>query len=484
MALILIIIVPLLAALATLTVRRNLFSIQLIALVVLPAEVGAVGLSVYRVYHQSRYECGAFLAVDALGIIFLLAVATVGCGVILYSIGYLQEEVRKQIIGFSRVKQYFILLHLFLMAMFIAIITTNPILMWIALEATTLATAFLISFYNKPTSMEAAWKYLIINSVGLLLGFFFGTLLYLSPLIGSHADVSVSWQMLLANASVFDPQILKIAFVFTLIGYGTKAGLVPMHTWLPDAHSKAPSPISALLSGGLLNVALLAILRLKIITDTAIGPSFSSGLLIFFGVASIMVSAFMMLQQKNYKRLFAYSSIEHIGIITLGFGFGGLGTFAALLHMIYHALTKSVLFLTAGNILLKCGSTKIARIKGAFSVLPVTGVILSLGFLAITGVPPFGLFITELYILAAGIKSNLMVVCLVLLMLALAFISFLRHTMKMCFGSPVEPTPRGELGKLVILAPIILLSILLLISIFLPSPLRALIESAASTIQR
>ena len=334
-------------------------------------EIAAVVTVVLQVFSNGSYEYGSYLAVDSLGAIVLLTVGMVGTAAAFYSIGYLREEVRKQIIGFSRVRQFFILFHLFLTAMFFAIITLSPIGMWIAIEATTLSTAFLISFYGKSSSMEAAWKYLIINSIGLLLGFL-GTLLFLTA---SESGMSrfIDWDALVADAGSMNPMLAKIAFIFVLIGYGTKVGLAPMHTWLPDAHSKAPSPISAMLSGSLLNVAMLAILKFKMVTDAAVPHSYSRNLLIFFGVISITIPAFIVIVQKNYKRLFAYSSIEHMGIIALGFGFGGLGAFGALLHMIYHSLAKSVLFFSAGNILLKFGSTKIIRIRGVLSALPVNG---------------------------------------------------------------------------------------------------------------
>ncbi len=243
-------------------------------------------------------------------------------------------------------------------------------------------------------------------------------------------------------SSALDPFIAKMAFIFILIGYGTKVGLVPMHTWLPDAHSKAPAPISSLLSGVLLDVAFLALLRFKSVVDVAIGPHFSRELLVFFGVISISVAALIIFSQKNYKRLLAYSSIEHMGVIALGFGFGGAAAFAALLHMIYHALTKSVLFLSAGNILVKYGSTKIRNVKGVLTVLPVTGVLFFIGFLAITGVPPFGTFVTEFSILSAGIKTHPTTVIITLLVLALVFVGFLRHVVSITFGNSHTPMAR------------------------------------------
>ncbi len=277
-----------------------------------------------------------------------------------------------------------------------------------------------------------------------------------------------------------------MAFIFVLIGYGTKAGLAPMHTWLPDAHSKAPSPISALLSGALLNVALLAILKFKMITDVALGVTFSQGLLIFFGTLSIGIPAFIIIVQRNYKRLFAYSSIEHIGIVTLGFGFGGIGSFAALLHMIYHSLAKSVLFFSAGNIFLKYGSTKIDNVKDVLQMLPVTGRILLLGFLAIAGVPPFGIFITEIYILAAGIAGHPVVVIAVLVFLALIFIGFLRYVKGMAFSGPARSlsfVSSGESNYLTVVPPVALLAVLITLGFYLPPPLKASLDAAAALIR-
>ena len=481
MALLILITTPLLAALASLAVRRTVRPLELITALAAPVELAAVVYTAIAVFNDGLYGHGSYLSIDALGMVVLITVAVVGFASSFYSIGYLRGEVAKGIVGFRRVRQYFVLFHLFLLAMYYAIITVNPILMWIAIEATTLSTAFLISFYNKPTAMEAAWKYLIINSIGLLLGFL-GTLLFFAPL-SDPADTFVTWRLLQeAGAAGLNPLLVKIAFIFVLIGYGTKAGLAPMHTWLPDAHSKAPSPISAMLSGALLNCALLAILKFKSITDAVVGTAFSQNLMIFFGIISIAIPAFIIIVQKNYKRLFAYSSVEHMGIITLGFGFGGIGSFAALLHMVYHSLAKSILFFSAGNVLLKYGSTKIANVAGVLTALPVTGRVLVAAFLAITGVPPFGLFLTEIYILTAGIAAHPFTVVIALLLLALIFIGFLRFVAAMVFGRPAEPIARGEVNALTIVPPVVLMGLLLAISIFLPPPLRAWIDAAAALI--
>lgn len=480
MLLLILIVISVLAAIASLLVKKNTFILEGVAVVAGVAEAITVFLVSSLVVKQSVYSTNAYLSVDALSTFILIIIATIGLIALLYSISYLRQEVAKGIIGFHRVRQYYVLLHLFLAAMFAAVISTNPIVMWIAIEATTLSTAFLISFYNKPSATEAAWKYLIINSVGLMLCFF-GTLLFLVPTLSvAESHAFASWETIITNVSQLNPFVIKVAFVFILVGYGTKMGLVPMHTWLPDAHSKAPVPISGLLSGVLLNVAFFAILRFKLITDKAVGVEFTQSLLIFFGVISILIAAFIIFVQKNYKRLLAYSSIEHMGIAALGFGFGGLGVFAALLHMLYHSLTKSMLFLSSGNIFLKYSSTKIANVRGTLSIIPVTSGIFIIGFLSITGVPPFGIFLTETYILSAGITNHPIVVLVALLSFVLVFAGFLKHVTAMVFSERPKEVSPGEARTGTLVPLITLVAILLFLGFFIPQPIMSIINSAAS----
>jgi hydrogenase-4 component F len=433
----------------------------------------------HRVASTGPFSPYLFFSVDALSVIIMLIISVVGLATMFYSIQYLRDEVRKKIIDFRQIKLYYILINLFLSAMFLAVVSSNPIFTWISIEATTLSTAFLISFYKKPTAIEAAWKYLIINSIGLLLGFF-GTLLFFTSLIGLEGIGFSTWSTLLANANHFNPTIAKIAFAFVVIGYGTKVGLAPMHTWLPDAHSKAPVPISALLSGVLLNVAFVAILRFKVLADASIGDNYSKTLLISFGILSMLVAALIMLTQNNYKRLLAYSSIENMGITALGFGIGGIGVFAALLHMIYHSLIKSALFLTAGNVFLKYSSTKIAGVRGMISVIPITGVLFLTGLFAITGMPPSGIFFTKLLILTAGIKTHPAVTISALFLLALVFVGFLKNVIVMMFGEKPDTITSGEQKKLLAIAPMILLIISLYISFHIPSFLKVLLAEVVS----
>jgi hydrogenase-4 component F len=428
-------------------------------------------------------------ATDALGAFFLLFSSAVGIAAAIHSVGHLREEAHKGIIGFRRIREYFVLFHLFFFAMYLASATSSPIIVWVAIEATTLATAFLITFYNKPSALEAGWKLLIVNTVGLLLGFL-GTLLFLNA--AAQAGISnafVSWDMLYSLHGNLDPMLIKVAFIFVIVGYGTKVGLVPMHTWLPDAHSKAPVPISSLLSGLLLNVALIAILRFRSVTDTVVDPSFTQHLLIGFGVVSLIVAALIIFGQKNYKRMLAYSSIEHMGIMCIGFGIGGLATIAALFHMLYHALLKPILFFCAGNFFLKYSSTKIDEIRGALSVLPFSAIIFFAGLLAISGIPPSGIFFTKLSILAAGMTDYPYLMLIVIAALGIVLAGFLRGITQMLYGAaPLndadgKPITKGEASYWTMFSIGFLAVIFVVTSIYIPAPLNDLIIGAASAIQ-
>ncbi len=439
-------------------------------------------LALLVVAAQGTYGVAPLFTIDSMGSLFTLVVGIVGAAALWHSTGYLEAEMEKGILGFRRVRQYFILLDLFLCAMLFATATSNPILMWVAIEGTTLATAFLISLYNQPSALEAAWKYLILNSVGLLLAFF-GTLIFSYQAIRLSNAGFVDWQGLLSTASILDPLLVKLAFIFIVIGYGTKIGLAPMHTWLPDAHSKAPAPVSALLSGVLLNVAFLGLIRFKSVADTAIGSEFSTSLLIVFGVVSMIIAALLIFGQKNYKRLLAYSSIEHMGIVTLGFGFGGAGAAAALLHMLYHALAKSLLFLSAGTIFLRYSSTRIAQVRGMVRTLPATAALFVIGSLAITGVPPFGTFLTEFNILAAGMSAHPVVALCALAAIVFVFVGFLRHMTAMLFGAPLIMPEQAFLWHehTAAIAPIAALALLLaVLSVFLPATVQTVITAATA----
>lgn len=473
MEFLILLITPLVAALLCIAVRERRWIIEAVTLLAAAIEATTATMLVGNVIARGSYVSGAYFALDALSAVFLSIVTLVGCAAAVHAVGYLRAETQKEVIGFRRVRQFYALFHLFLMSMFAAVVVTHPVLMWVAVEATTLSTAFLISFYHKPTATEAAWKYLIINSTGLLIAFL-GVLLF----VASGATFGNVW--LYGNGIVPDPMLLKIAFVFVLIGFGTKAGFAPMHTWLPDAHSKAPVPISGLLSGVLLNVAFYAIVRFKVLADGALGAAFSQHLLLAFGLLSVVVASLLIFTQRNYKRLLAYSSIEHMGLMAIGFAVGGVGIFAALLHAVYHAITKSLLFLSAGNIFVKFSTTKIAGVRGMGAVLPVTAIVFFAGVLAITGVPPFGIFVTEFSIVAATMAAHPYAVIVLLAALALAFIGFLKHASGMVMGDASEGIPKGEANAWTVLPVVALAALLLALSVHIPAAMHTLLTTAAN----
>lgn len=431
-----------------------------------------------EVLAEKHIVASELFALDMLGTFLVLLIALIGFFVSWYSIGYLRQEVGKGIIGPRRVRQYFILMELFLFAMYLAVGTTNPIIMWIAIEATTLATAFLISFYNKPSATEAAWKYIMLNSLGLLLGLL-GTLLFLS--LPDLRSGEITWEAFRAEAGNFHPLAAKIAFIFILVGYGTKMGLAPLHAWLPDAYSKAPSPIAALLTGVLSNVALFAVLRFKGVADIALaGSDFTGNLLIFFGMFSLVIASLIIFIQQNYKRLLAYSSIEHMGIAALGFGFGGLGTYAALLHMLYHSLAKSLMFLLSGNIFLRFSSTKLKNVKGVLQVLPVSGTLFFGGFLMLSGLPPFGTFSSKFLLFSGGVAEHPYVVGAALFLVALVFFGFLKQVSALAFGEADPAIVRGEQERSTLLPVLFLAVVILVFSLALPPSIENLIRESAS----
>ncbi|MEK7291261.1 MAG: hydrogenase 4 subunit F, partial [Planctomycetota bacterium] len=391
---------------------------------------------------------------DALSILSTQIVTLVGFAAALYSAGYMEAELHEGVFREKKLRWYYFLFHMFIFTMLLVCVSNNLGIMWVAIEATTLATTFLVGFYNKKPHQEAAWKYIIICTVGITLALFGVILTYHSAkgVIG-EIGYALNWSELITVADKFEPHLIRLAFLFILIGYGTKAGLAPMHTWLPDAHSQAPSPISALFSGVLLNCSLYGIIRFHILTSKCIGPDYSGTLLMIFGLVSVLVSIPFILIQKDYKRLLAFSSIEHIGIIALGFGFGGMyGVYGAGLHAFNHAVVKSLLFFCAGNLFLKYKTSAIENIKGAIKTIPITAVISIIAIFAITGTPPFNIFVSEFMILADGFSSgsvlSIVFSSLLVIGIVLIFIGFINNMFKMIFGSATTDIPRGEVSKL------------------------------------
>ena len=339
--------------------------------------------------------------------------------------------------------RFYVLFHLFVFTMLLAVSTDDVGLMWVAVEGTTLASVFLVNFERTRASLEASYKYLLICSVGIAVAFLGTVLVYFAGIqqFGDEAH-ALRWTTLVRLAPGLAPRVMELAFVFLVVGYGTKAGLAPMHTWLPDAHSEAPPPVSALMSGVLLSVGVYAILRFKPAVDAAARPGFARNILLALGLLSVGVAAAFLWTSPNYKRMLAYSSVEHIGLVCLGLGFGGaLGTAGALLHIGNHALAKSVVFLLSGRIRAAYGSAEITAVGGLLRRMPSTGVPFLVAILALVGLPPFGLFVSEVMIFGAGFAQGFGAVAGVgLVLLVVAFAGLLRGAHTILYGAaPREP---------------------------------------------
>ncbi|NLK26171.1 MAG: hydrogenase 4 subunit F, partial [Euryarchaeota archaeon] len=386
----------------------------------------------------------------------------------------------------TKLRNYHIFFQLFMCTMILVAVSDNLGILWIAIEGTTLASAYLVGFYDTDTSVEAVWKYLIICSVGITLALLGTIILYASSasVLGGTSD-ALSWSALMEPEVLgrLNVDLLRIAFIFILVGYGTKAGLAPMHTWLPDAHSQAPTPISSILSAVLLNCAMYGILRFHLIlSGSAIGPGFSSGLLLLFGLLSMATAAAFIVLSKDYKRMLAYSSIEHMGVIAVGFGFGGvMGIMGSLFHMLNHALAKTLLFFGAGNVLQRFHTKEIAGVKGLGSIMPLTATLLMGGALAITGCPPFSIFLSEFMILVDGIDGgHFFSVVIYLILLAIIFAALLYHVGKMVFGEPSHEKKPEELGHLRIVLMSVLLLLIIVLGIYMPSELSGVLEQVTA----
>jgi hydrogenase-4 component F len=431
-----------------------------------------------------RYDFNGFIYVDTLGGFFLCITLLISLAVSLYSISYMRQAVEKTEID-KHLSRYYLLLNLFIFAMIMSTTTGNLGVLWISIEATTLVSTFLVGFYNERTSIEAAWKYIMLCTVGITFALF-GTMLfyYASLHIPFELRNTLNWFEITRFADRLDPRLTRIAFIFILLGYGTKAGFAPMHTWLPDAHSQAPTPVGALLSGVLLKCSFYGILRFYIIASKCLGSVYLNNLLLTFGIISLVIATFFILIQKDIKRLLAYSSLEHVGVIAVGIGFSGLlGVYGALLHVLNHALVKSFMFFVGGNISIKYHTKSMEDIKGVVGIMPLTGAGLLLGSLALAGLPPFNLFMSEIAILSAGFASGkILLSCVFLLCLVVIFAGILKHTTAMAFNPPPQGLERGEVGRWAVLACLLLIVPIVLLGVYIPSFLDNILNQSVSII--
>jgi len=442
-----------------------------------------------------------FLYVDPLGGFFAMTVAGVTLLAALGSVGYVCAEEDSG--GFSgfQVRLYYAFFGLFASLMLAALETGNLGLLFVLVEASTLASAALVGIEGRSRSLEAAWKYVIISSLGVTIALA-GTLFlfYSGSALHLGSNLGLTWPYLFAHAHALAPQPLRLAFLLAVVGYGTKVGLAPMHTWLPDAHAEAPSPASAMLSAALLNAGMYAIIRFLAIAHARLGGTYPRAVLLSFGFASIAIGALFMVRRGpaggpggrppgiQSKRLFAYSSVEHMGIIAVALGFGGtLGLYGALLQMLNHALAKSVLFLSSGDVSLRYKTREASQVSGLLAAVPVTGGALLLASFAVLGSPPFGLFLSELTIVRAGFASASPVFPLLLLfLLGLAFVAFARTTAGMVTGRPPDQLASPYRGKAVAVssvAPLVLgLAALLVLGLWIPVGLDTVLRHSIAVI--
>ncbi len=419
-----------------------------------------------------------YVILDDLNIFFIILNTLVGFTTSVFSGSYIEHEIETGHLTPLFVRFYHAMFQGMMGAMNLALLANNIGLMWVGLEFATLMTVIMVGIYRTPSALEASWKYFILGIVGISLAFFGTIIVYLAgqSVLGEGAP-AMTWSRLIEVAPQLDAPLINLAFVFLLVGYGTKVGLAPLHAWLPDAHAEGPTPISAVLSGLLLNVALFALLRFKMLMAAHPGAMKPGPIMIAIGLVSLIFAAFMLYQRRDIKRLFAYSSIEHMGLITFAFGMGGpLANFAALLHMVMHSLTKSAIFFAVGHVAQAKGSQRLADIRGLSVSHPALAIELAAGVIAISGLPPFGAFMSEFLILTSTFAREPLLALAVAFGLLVAFGALLLRLQNVLFGVPTEPANRVKASS----APLIVhLSLVLIAGVYLPAALVSWFQRAA-----
>ncbi len=444
---------------------------------------GSLGLFVHRPAATRLFF------IDDFNIYLVVLTAFVGLTTAIFSAAYIARETEAQRLTPLHLRFYHSMYQAFLFTMLLALTANNTGVMWVAVEAATLTTVLMVSLYRTREAIEAAWKYFILCSVGIGLALFGTILVYLAaePVMGDGPD-AMAWTLLIGRAAAFQPDLLNLAFVFVLVGYGTKVGLAPLHAWLPDAHAEGPTPISAVLSGLLLNVALYALLRFKMLLS-ANGHTLTPGpLMVMMGLSSLFLSGFMLYRRGDVKRLFAYSSIEHMGVVTFAFGMGGsLANFAGLLHMTMHSLTKSAIFFAVGILTQNSGTKRIAEIRGLTASHPVLGWAFLLAVLAIAGLPPMGVFMSEFLVVGSTFARQPLLAVPLVIGLLLAFGALISRVQGMAFGeaSPARGgyAPASAGASLAAYGPMLAhLALVLVAGLYLPGPLVSWFQSVAKVL--
>jgi hydrogenase-4 component F len=489
MTLVLLILIPLAAGLLCLTAssRRTWQLLNLTAFAALALLAVKLGADVLQDGNHAVTALGGFLRADALSALVVGLTAFVALVSAIYAVGYFRHDEATGKITKAQLRRYYVLTPLFIGSMMLVPLADNLGVMWVAIESTTLASVLLVTFYNLKTSFEAGWKYIIIGSIGISLALFGTVFTYYSSVgvLGPETHGGMNWSVLVAVADKFDPKAMRLAFIMVLLGYGTKAGLAPMHTWKPDAYSEAPVPTATLLGAAFVNCAFYGIARFDVLAVKCVGKEFPASLLIGFGLASILVAAPFILTQRNFRRILAYSSIDHAGIMVAALGFGGkLGALAAALHVLFHAITKPLLFFCAGNVQQHFETPYFGRVRGVIRTLPWTGGLFLLATLAVTGTPPFSIFQSEFLTLSAALASGRGWSAFVFIAgVVTIFAGFLVHMTKMNLGAPRpdSPPPAPEcpwkLGAMSMVAASIIV-----LGFWLPTPLHQLLQQTAGII--
>jgi hydrogenase-4 component F len=433
----------------------------------------------------SGLVAGFGFRVDAFNVYLLVLTAFVGLTTSIFSRPYMRHVCATRRLGERRMRMYHAMFQAFMFTMLLALTTDNLGVLWVAVEGATLATVLLVSLYRTPEAVEAAWKYFILCGVGIALALFGTVLTYFAAQhVLTDPEAGLLWSALYERSGELDAVVMRLAFVFLLVGYGTKVGLVPMHQWLPDAHSEGPTPMSAVLSGLLLNVALYALVRLKMLVDGSLAatatPHLAGQLMMGFGLLSFVVAGLFLHRQRDIKRMFSYSSIEHMGLMTFAFGLGGpLATFGGLLHMLVHSFTKSAIFVTVGHATHIAGTQSIDHIRGLIRTQPAVGWSLLIGVAAIAGFPPFGVFTSEFLLLTATMQTQPWLTPALLTGLAVAFAGLFRHLHPMVYGA----APEGQVPVQANMLPVVVhLGLVLWLGLSIPAFLARWLDTATGLI--
>jgi hydrogenase-4 component F len=477
--------VPFSVGLAMLLVRDR----RLLAALDVSGSLAVLGLTLAVARGVSGAGAVSALAIfraDALAVVFLLLIGLLAVAVSLATVDWMRQEVARGQMREDRLRYYYALVQGFVATMLVTVLADNLGILWIAMEGTTITSALLVGFHGDRHGLEAAWKYIIVTTIGISFGLF-GTVLVYGAAAHAQGGVfagAMNWSSIAPIAPRLDPGIIRIGFIFVMVGYGTKAGLAPLHMWLPDAHSQAPTPVSALLSGALIKCALFGIIRFHTIARQACGPEFSHGLLLLFGLVSVVVATPFIIVQHDLKRLLGYHSVEHVGIVALGLGFGGrLGTYGALLHAINHGVTKALVFLVAGDAIGRYGTRDMRLMKGYLGVASVAGTLLLMGAFSLAGTPPFSIFISELVVIQAGIAAGRFVsVAVFLAMVVIIFAGLIHHVGQMAFGTAGGSVDRRREALSPLLAMGLLAAVMLLFGVWIPVRIDRMLQAAVEVV--